>query len=206
MSRKPIFDAVRRLLGRGFTPAEVRALDALLDDAGVRPDPPSEPEKPFVPTNTSAEGLALIHRFEGFHKVRPDGRVEAYRCPAGVWTIGHGLTRGPDGQPIRPGTVWTRAEAEREFARQLVRYEQDVIRALGDAIHRTSQEQFDALVAFHFNTGAIARATLTAKHRAGDTAGAAAEFGRWTRAGGKVLPGLVRRRNAEADLYRKGSR
>jgi GH24 family phage-related lysozyme (muramidase) len=57
------------------------------------------------------------------------------------------------------------------------------------------------LVSFHYNTGAIARATLTKKHIAGDYQGAAREFARWNRAGGRVLKGLVRRRAAEAELY-----
>ena len=73
-------------------------------------------------------------------------------------------------------------------------------RAIGEA--PTSQAQFDALVSFHYNTGAIGRATLTRRHRAGDHAGAAREFARWNRAGGRVLAGLVRRRAAEAALYR----
>ena len=57
-------------------------------------------------------------------------------------------------------------------------------------------------MSFHYNTGAIARATLTKRHVAGDFAGAAAEFARWNRAGGRVLGGLTRRRAAEAKLYR----
>ena len=65
--------------------------------------------------------------------------------------------------------------------------------------------QFDALVSFHYNTGAIGRATLTKLHRAGDYGGAARQFARWNRAGGRVMVGLTRRRAAEAALYRRGS-
>ena len=72
-------------------------------------------------------------------------------------------------------------------------------KALGDA--PTTQHQFDALVSFHYNTGAIATATLTKKHKAGDFDGAKAEFGRWIKNDGKVMKGLIRRRNAEAELY-----
>ena len=61
------------------------------------------------------------------------------------------------------------------------------------------------MVSFHYNTGAIDRATLTKKHKAHDYGGAAAEFARWNRAGGRVLKGLVRRRGSEAKLYRSGS-
>ncbi|MFN7159917.1 MAG: lysozyme, partial [Erythrobacter cryptus] len=96
--------------------------------------------------------------------------------------------------------VWTRAQCDQRLDEDLVRYAAEVAAALGDA--PTSQNQFDALVSFHYNTGAIARATLTRRHKAGDHQGAAAEFARWNRAGGKVLPGLVRRRAAEAALYR----
>jgi GH24 family phage-related lysozyme (muramidase) len=82
----------------------------------------------------------------------------------------------------------------------LTRYAAEVRSAIGGT--PTTQAQFDALVSFHYNTGAIGRATLTRRHRAGDYAGAAREFARWNRAGGRVLPGLVRRRAAEAALYR----
>jgi GH24 family phage-related lysozyme (muramidase) len=61
------------------------------------------------------------------------------------------------------------------------------------------------MVSFHYNTGAIARATLTQKHRSGDHHGAAKEFARWNRAGGRVLKGLARRRAAEAELYLSGT-
>ena len=69
-------------------------------------------------------------------------------------------------------------------------------KAYADAI-----AQFDAMVAFHYNTGAIARARLTRLHVAGDYSGAKAAFADWTRSGDTVLPGLVRRRAAEAALY-----
>lgn len=66
------------------------------------------------------------------------------------------------------------------------------------------QHEFDALVSFHFNTGALGRSTLLKRLNAGDRAGAAAEFGRWTRGGGRVLAGLVRRRKAERHLFETG--
>jgi GH24 family phage-related lysozyme (muramidase) len=156
------------------------------------------------PRAISAAGIALIKRFEGCARLRPDGLVEAYPDPgtgAEPWTIGWGAT-GRDhihGGRIGPGTVWTQGACDARLAVDLVRYAADVLRALGDA--PTTQPQFDALVSFHYNTGAIARATLTAKHRAGDTEGAAREFARWNRAGGRVLKGLVRRRAAEAEMY-----
>jgi GH24 family phage-related lysozyme (muramidase) len=81
------------------------------------------------------------------------------------------------------------------------RYADAVSRAIGNA--PTNQNQFDALVSFHYNTGAIATATLTKKHKAGDYEGAEAEFARWNKNAGKVMKGLVRRRTAEAALYAK---
>lgn len=144
-------------------------------------------------------GLALIKQFEGCAKRRSDGRFEAYPDPGtggDPWTIGWGAT----GTGIAPGTVWTQAECDERLDRDLVRYARDVARALGNA--PTSQHQFDALVSFHYNTGAIAKATLTRLHKDGDFKGAAAEFGKWVNAGGKRLKGLVLRREAEAALYR----
>jgi lysozyme len=145
-----------------------------------------------------ASGISLIKRFEGCARQRADGRIEAYPDPGtggDPWTIGWGAT----GAGVEPGTVWTQAECDARLEADLVRYAVDVDRVLGDA--PTSQPQFDALVSFHYNTGAIARATLTRKHIAGDFTGAQREFGRWSRAGGRVLNGLVRRREAEARLY-----
>lgn len=100
---------------------------------------------------------------------------------------------------ISPGSRWTQAQCDARLAEDLVRYAADVAAAIGGAL--TTQSQFDAMVSFHYNTGAIARATLTRRHVAGDHAGAAREFARWNRAGGRVLQGLVRRRAAETELY-----
>lgn len=191
MDRKGIFDAVRRLLGRGFRQDEVDVLDAAIDEA-VRSEGAG-------PRTINEAGIALIKRFEGCARLRPDGLVEAYPDPGtggAPWTIGWGAT-GPE---IGPGTTWTQAECDTRLAADITRYAAEV----ADTIEGvpTTQSQFDALVSFHYNTGAIRRATLTRKHKTGDHDGAAREFGRWTRAGRRVLPGLVRRRAAEALLYR----
>ncbi|MCT2560131.1 lysozyme [Tsuneonella sp. YG55] len=207
MHRKPIFDAVRRLLGRGFTRADIALLDAAIDaatedrDAAVVPCARAS-ERDHPRRCVSAAGIALIQQFEGFARLRSDGLVEAYPDPGSggaPWTIGWGAT-GPD---IGPDTVWTRSQCEARLVADLARHAAAVSKAIGDA--PTSQPQFDALVSFHYNTGAIARATLTRRHVAGDFAGARREFGRWTRAGGRVLKGLVRRREAEARRYAQES-
>jgi lysozyme len=195
MRRKAIFDAVRRLLGRGFRQSEVTALDAAIDAALASKvdDVPL-----FSSSSVSERGIALIKRFEGCARKRPDGRFEAYPDPgtgAAPWTIGWGAT----GPGIERGAVWTAEQCDARLERDVARHAADVAAALSGA--PTTQNQFDALVSFHFNTGAIARATLTKKHLAGDFAGAAHEFARWNRAGGHVLAGLTRRRAAEAALY-----
>ncbi|MFM7403698.1 MAG: lysozyme [Erythrobacter sp.] len=156
------------------------------------------------PRQISPRGIALVKSFEGCARLRSDGLIEAYPDPgtgAEPWTIGWGAT-GRDsfaGGRIGPGTCWTQYQCDTRLAEDLGRFAEDVTATIGEA--PTTQNQFDALVSFHYNTGAIARATLTSKHIAGDTADAAHEFSRWTRAGGRVLKGLVRRRAAEAELY-----
>ena len=211
MQRKIIFDAVRAMLERGFTRAEVRALDRAIDGAlssqkagtgSLRQDSvPTVPSPTNRPRAVSPRGLALIREFEGCAKMRADGLVEAYPDPGtggAPWTVGWGAT----GVDIGPGTVWTREECDARLAADVARHAADVVRAIGDA--PTSQGQFDALVSFHYNTGAIARATLTRRHREGDFAAATREIARWNRAGGRVLAGLTRRRAAEARLYAGG--
>ena len=229
--RKPFFDAVRRLIGRGFKQAEVRALDEVFDEAfdthpgtglETRSEAAEAQASRAVSTGRSGlpligrkhrriakAGVQLIKRFEGCAAQRKDGLIEAYPDPGSggaPWTIGWGATGVNDqtskaqGEDIGPDTVWTQAQCDARLARDLKRYARDVADAIGSA--PTTQNQFDAMVSFHYNTGAITRATLTRKHVAGDHHGAAAEFARWNMASGRVLKGLVRRRTAEAKLYR----
>ena len=190
MNRKPIFDIIRRALGRPFTQGEVDTIDAALDMApgfAFQDSVPGVPHSP-APTAVGPAGIALIKRFEGCAKLRRDGMVEAYPDPGtggDPWTIGWGAT----GPGIGPATVWTQDACDARLEADLVRYAADVARALDNA--PATQAQFDALVSFHYNTGAIAKATLTRLHKAGDFAGAAREFERWCHAGGRVMKGLV---------------
>ncbi|MEM7688040.1 MAG: lysozyme [Pseudomonadota bacterium] len=219
--RKNLFDTVRAMLGRGFRQSEVDAMDAALDQmegyggsVSVQDRVTGGPSLPAgiikrrrAKRRIGAEGTALIKRFEGCARLRKDGMVEAYPDPgtgAEPWTIGWGATgAGLElGSRIGPGTVWTQEQCDARLADDLKRYARDVAQALGDA--PATQSQFDAMVSFHYNTGAIGRATLTKRHVAGDYEGAAREFARWNKAGGRVLRGLVRRRSAEEALYRKG--
>src|SRR5438034_7638630 len=192
MNRKPIFDAVRGFLGRSFTQSEVDALDAACDETeGSLAGSLTSPRVVARPSSTGrklgAAGLALVQSFEGCEKLRSDGRYQSYPDPGSTdgvpWTIGWGST----GSDIRPETIWTREQCDDRFRGDMQRYADAVSRAIGDA--PTTQNQFDALVSFHYNTGAIASATLTKKHKAGDYDGAKAEFGRWTKNAGKVMGG-----------------
>lgn len=142
----------------------------------------------------------LIQEFEGCAKKQPDGSFAAYPDPGtggDPWTIGWGST-GPD---IKKGTVWTQKQCDDRFASHLDEFAQKVSKLLGST--PTTQSQFDAMVSFAYNVGVgnLSSSTLLKKHKAGDYKGAAAEFARWNKAAGKVLPGLTRRRTAEAALY-----
>ena len=200
MNRKPIFDAVRLLLGRPFRQAEVDALDRAFEAGGFSSQD-CAPGAP--PMRIGTQGLQLVKRFEGCARRRADGLVEAYPDPGSAdglpWTIGWGAT----GAGIGPDTIWTQAQCDARLGRDLDRYAREVADAIGEA--PTTQGQFDALVSFHYNTGAIGHATLTRMHRRGDHAGAAREFMRWVHNDGKVLKGLQNRRRAEAALYTRAS-
>ncbi|HCD3312149.1 MULTISPECIES: lysozyme [Enterobacter cloacae complex] len=141
----------------------------------------------------SDKGLALIKQFEGC-------KLTAYRDSVGVWTIGYGWTQPVDGKPIRAGMTIKQETAERLLKTGLVSYESDVSRLVKVDL---TQGQFDALVSFTYNLGArsLSTATLLRKLNASDYAGAADEFLRWNKAGGKVLNGLARRREAERALF-----
>lgn len=185
--------------------AALRRMKARAPDLQPIPLPVTDPATKAVSAASvmaiGPQGLALIKHFESCARRRRDGAFEAYPDPGtggDPWTIGWGST----GRGITRGTVWTQAECDARLERDLVRYAADVARALGNTA--TSQGQFDALVSFHYNTGAIAKATLTKLHRAGQFDSAAREFGKWVNAGGKPMAGLVRRREAEARLYRHG--
>jgi lysozyme len=151
----------------------------------------------------SQRGLDLIAKFEGI-------RLVAYKCSAGVQTIGIGSTRYEDGSPVKAGDVLeNEAAAYKLFANTLVQYE-DAVNDLITA--KLNQNQFDALASLVYNigrgsdkpqfSGGFTRSTIRKKVNANPADPSIRdEFARWSRAGGKVLAGLVRRRAAEADLY-----
>jgi len=137
---------------------------------------------------TGDEGIALIRHFEGC-------RLDAYLCPAGVWTIGYGHTKG-----VKEGETIDQEAAEAFLIEDLEEFEGYVTEMVEVPL---SQSQFDALVSWTFNLGPgnLERSTLLAKLNQGEYTDVPFEIKRWTRAGGVILPGLVKRRNAEAALF-----
>ncbi len=141
-------------------------------------------------TNSSRAGLGLVKTFEGC-------KLTAYLCPAGVPTIGYGRTTG-----VKLGQKITQAQADAWVVREYDEFEARVRRIVQVPL---TANQLGALTSFAYNlgSGALASSTLLRLLNGGDYAGAAAQFGRWNKAGGKVLAGLTKRRAAEAALFLK---
>ena len=137
---------------------------------------------------TSAEGIALIKKFEGLE-------LDSYQCSANVWTLGYGHTQG-----VAEGDSCSEEEAEIILVNDLKEFE-TYVNALVDV--ELDQNQFDALVAWTFNLGPtnLRTSTLLKKLNAGDYNDVPSEIKRWNRAGGQVLDGLIRRREAAALLF-----
>ena len=156
--------------------------------------------------NVSPDCIYTIKRHEGM-------RLRPYRCPALLWTVGVGHVLYPDQGKLKladrtgyalkeaDNRVWTQNEVDALLRRDLARFEQGVARMCPAAVGH--QGRFDALVSFSFNTGLgmLQRSTLRAKFNRSDFDGAAQEFLKFTKAGGKILKGLVNRRNDEVRMY-----
>jgi GH24 family phage-related lysozyme (muramidase) len=144
------------------------------------------------PRRINQEGLDLVKHFEGFYPT-------AYKDPVGVWTIFWGHT----GLQHRDGTVYPGRSGTREEGERLLRYDMNQFERRVETFVKVplTDNQFAALVSFDFNTGGLGRSTLLKKLNAGDYTGAANEFLKWIRGGGRVLPGLVRRRKSERNLF-----
>lgn len=140
--------------------------------------------------NITEDGVRLIRRFEGFS-------ATPYVCPAGYLTVGYGhVVKNVDAfrQPI------TENEATEILTVDVETAERTVLRLISVPL---TDGQFDALVSFTFNlgAGALQRSTLRRKINREEHEDVPAEFLRWVWAGGRKLPGLIRRRQAEAALY-----
>ena len=146
----------------------------------------------------SDEGISLIKRYEGY-------KTTPYRCPAGLYTVGYGHLIGNGLQlPDEWNRTFSLGEIDELLRTDLARFERGVLRYCTVYI---TQSQFDATVSFSFNLGlgVLQRSTLRQKLNRGDYDGASKEFLKYTRAGGKVLKGLVRRRQAEYNLFNRHS-
>ena len=142
--------------------------------------------------------------------------MRPYLCPARLWTVGVGHVLYPEQAKLpvserlqfalkdEDRRVWTAAEVDDLLSKDLARFERGVTRYCPSAVGH--QGRFDALVSFSFNVGLgnLQRSSLRMKHNRGDYEGAAEEFMKWTKGGGRVLPGLVKRRLDEQRLYLRG--
>jgi lysozyme len=163
----------------------------------------------------SKAGEDLMHKFEGF-------RNKPYLCPAHIWTIGYGhvlyqeqirlpmvRVEGKETPMIRremplkaeDNRAFTKTEIDELFRTDVGTFERGVLRLVPGVVGR--QGAFDALVSisFNFGLGNLQRSTIRMRANRGDWEGAAEAFMVWTKGGGKVLPGLVRRREAERTLF-----
>ena len=141
-------------------------------------------------------GIETMHHFEGC-------KLTAYQCPAKVWTIGWGNTFYPDKTPVKQGDVITQEQANALFETVMNNFALGVKKCLTKEVN---ENQFSALVCFAYNVGigSLQKSTLLKKININpNDETIAGEFAKWTKAGGKVLLGLVRRRKAESDLYFK---
>ena len=143
----------------------------------------------------SQVGLDLVKQFEGL-------KLKAYVCPAGVATIGYGTTRYPNGQKVRIGQQITEQEAEKYLEHDCNKFGQQILSVVTVTLN---QNQFDALVSFVYNIGfgAFKTSTLLKVLNKKDYIEAGKQLLRWNKGGGRVLQGLVRRRQAEKKLFEK---
>lgn len=151
--------------------------------------------------NISPDGRAKIEGYEGYHDRLPDGSCRAYQKTYNgkkdKWTIGFGCTEG-----VYEGLIWTRAEADEAFEKELAKFEAAVTRLVTVELN---QNQFDALVSFAYNCGveALQESALLRKLNKGDYAGAAGQFQYWNHVNGRPVEGLTQRRASEKNLFLK---
>ena len=154
----------------------------------------------------SAAAIKMVKHHEGV-------RTRLYRCPALLWTVGvghvidpsHAAVKYEERRSLQIPAGWDRTltmdEVDAILAQDLARFERGVARLCPAAVNH--QGQFDALVSFSFNVGlgALQRSSIRMRYNRGDIEGAADAFLMWTKSAGKVLPGLVKRRNDERSMF-----
>lgn len=152
----------------------------------------------LIPMRTSFKGRSMIRSLEG-------DELEAYQDSVGVWTIGTGHTAAAGAPAPRAGMTITQEESDQILSRDLRLFEVGVMKVLK---RQPTQNQFDAMVSLAFNIGLgnFGKSSVVSRFNRGDDAGAAAAFLMWTKAKGRELPGLVKRRKVEMKLFNAGER
>jgi lysozyme len=160
---------------------------------GPIPAAKPRPEKPVEPNRrtTNQAGIDLIKSFEGLE-------TESYKDIVGIWTIGYGST----GSDIGPGMKWTPEQCEARMKKDLEQFEKGLEACISVPV---TDNQFSAIVSLAYNVGinGVKKSTLIKLLNSKDYSGAAEQFLRWNKAGGKEVAGLTRRRAAEKELFLK---
>lgn len=187
-----LFENYRKVFGK-LKQSQVDAINTVISKCGIDVAVAilgQQPEE-VKTVSISQKGLDLIKQFEGFSPT-------AYKDVAGIWTIGYGTIKYPNGKKVQSGDTCTKDQAEQ----YLIHDTKWVVDALKPYSH-LKQNQIDALSSFIYNVGATAFNTSTLKKHidSGNMDLAANEFGRWNKAGGKVVKGLTLRRAKERSLF-----
>jgi len=200
MQKAEVFSWLRAMSGGKLTQAQVEAGDRIIAEQGIEIFAQligfKLDSKISGQWDISENGYALIRDSEGF-------RDKAYRDTGGVWTLGFGTIKYPDGRSVKQGDTCTREQAE-QWLKSDCRW---VDACLDEYVKANiNQNQFDALASFVYNIGEnqFRSSTLLAKLNAGDYRVAAANFDRWIYDNGKIITGLVNRRAREKALFMKG--
>ena len=187
---------VKETNGNGLPKVDLSIWENVIDlPAETKPEPKPQPQNGSTNGNPTgrkmnAAGMRILKECEGLY-------LNSYKCPAGVWTIGYGCTKG-----IRPGMTISEAEAEEMLRKELTEFEKGVERILSHI--PLNENQFSALVSLTYNCGMepiTEGMTIRRKLEARDYRGAAEGFLLWNKGGGRVLPGLVKRREMERKLF-----
>lgn len=180
----PFWTEARKVAGGSLNKEQVDALNAVF--AILTP-------KEAKGMKIDQAGINLIKGFEGFE-------TRAYQDSVGIWTIGHGTIKYPNGKAVAKGDTCTAAQAVEYMVNDLKGFEAKVNEVVKVPL---TQNQYNALVSLTYNIGqtAFANSTLARKLNAKDYAGAADQFLVWNKAGGRVIQGLVNRRTAERNVF-----
>ena len=198
MNRKPIFDTVRRMLGRSLTERNVKELDEAIDQALAAPAAPAKPASKktlvaVIGASAAAILTPLVMQWEG-------RELEAYKDVVGVWTICDG-----DTQNVTPGQVATVAECNARLERQLIAHAEPVLVCTPGLRDHPEELAAASSLAYNIGVSAYCRSTVDRRFDAGDFKGGCDAFLMWNKAGGREIKGLTNRRRAERDICLQGA-